>query len=409
MSEQKTPTTVMKDWGSGESVFMMVFYPFGSRNEHPEQRGGMHVLEHMVFQGVDHADLQSWADITQQFEPMGRINAMTSHNFVGYWCHVAHDRANEAAASLGHLATCSPLLPPSSHKSEIEVVVRELEEAYDNPSQRSMEEASVTMHGADDPMGWSIGATPEQVRSLTKDTLLELYAASHSRPRAIVLGKNVTEAYDILFDILRKKLAGGQSYRDMVPDRAPAILAPSERLIDSDTKGYHLVLSQVYPAIHLGDHDYYVACIVAKILGSRMGSRLTRKGRENGLVYSVSASVEADADCARLVIATSVQRKEDVDTLVSYISDPPTETDVEQTKQWVAAQRKLAVSTSPMAVADEIVDFLRFRRDMMRGRGYEWEDESKKYQSVTAEEVGAFWKQFLADGAFYRTIVGKST
>ena len=52
MSEQKTPTTIMKDWGSGDSVFMMVFYPFGSRNEHPEQRGGMHVLEHMVFQGV---------------------------------------------------------------------------------------------------------------------------------------------------------------------------------------------------------------------------------------------------------------------------------------------------------------------------------------------------------------------
>tara|TARA_B110000008_G_C16800169_1_gene496367 strand:+ start:373 stop:798 length:426 start_codon:yes stop_codon:yes gene_type:complete len=137
-----------------------------------------------------------------------------------------------------------------------------------------------------------------------------------------------------------------------------------------------------------------------------MGSRLTQRGRKNGIVYSVACNVEADAYGTRLYISTSVQKKEHVETLVSYTRDLPTEDDVRNTQKWIHAQRKLAVATSPMAVAYEVVDFLRFRRDLIMDGGYDWESESSKYNGVTYAQVIAFWKTYLVDGPFYRTIVG---
>ncbi len=400
-------------WGAGETVFMMVFYPYGSRNETKTYRGGMHVLEHMVFQGVNTDGMRTWDEITETFEPLGTVNAMTTQAIVGYWCHVSADKTKEAATALGHLACSTPLLPAGNVKEEIKVVIRELEESENNPDRKVAEEANVTLYGPDDPKGWSIGATKEQVETLDTGKLMKLYNASHRKPRAIVLGKDPASkiAHEALCaaveECLKKKSNEEKCECSVVrEDEVSTFKDASTTFIEKDTKGFPVVVSFALERCALGSEEYYTACIAASILGGRMGSRLTNALRKKGMVYSVQASVDADASQGTLQISTSVNDKAGLDEMLRLIKNAPTKVEVGATIGWYTTQRCIAEATSPMSVANEAVDFLRYRKETVRKHGYSWGDESIKYKDVTFDKVAAFWNDYMVKTP-YTTYAGK--
>ena len=404
-------TWVQREWGNGQSVFLLVFFPFGSQNETPPYRGGMHVLEHMKFQGVENAvGMTTWDEITEQFEPNGTVNAMTTPSYVGYWCHVRADRAEAVATKLGQLAMHTPLLPESQVAKEIEVVVRELEEAEDSPSDTCAEQSLVTLYGADTPHGWSVGATPKEVRRLTRKNLLDLHRVTHqSKPRVIVLGSgnNATRARQALVTVADNNKLNGGVGTIVQDDTPPTFVPPSTRWIQRDTKTLHTIVQFPCKDTPLGHPDFYALFVLAKLLGGRMGSRLTKALRKQGMVYSVRGNLHADQYHSVLQIGTGFNRTEGMRAMMTCLAQTPTQKEVHETVEWVKTQRSLANGTRPSTVAAELTEYLRCRPDLVKS--YEWNQETDKYTRITTEDVVAVWKKHVHGNEPYVTTVGKET
>ena len=242
---------------------------------------------------------------------------------------------------------------------EIEVVVRELEEAEDDPSDTCAEQALVTLYGENTPHGRSVGATPAQVRRLTRQHLLDLHRATHqTKPRIIVLGAEheATMAREALVHVAQQYRLGGGA--DIVQaDQPPTFAEPSTRWIQRDTKSMHTTVQFPCRDVQLGNNEYYALFVLAKLLGGRMGGRLTKALRKQGMVYSVHGNLHADQYHSVLQITTGFNRTEGMQAMMTSLAQPPTSDEVQETLEWIRTQRSLARSTRPSTVAAEIANF----------------------------------------------------
>ena len=190
-------------------------------------------------------------------------------------------------------------------------------------------------------------------------------------------------------------------------DQPPTFAEPSTRWIQRDTKSMHTTVQFPCRDVQLGNNEYYALFVLAKLLGGRMGSRLTKALRKQGMVYSVHGNLHADQYHSVLQITTGFNRTEGMQAMMTSLAQPPTSDEVQETLEWIRTQRSLARSTRPSTVAAEIAEFLRCRKELMPE--YDWNNETNKYASVTPQAIVAVWEKFVHNQEPYVTTVGKET
>jgi predicted Zn-dependent peptidase len=319
------------------AVTIAVAFAAGSRVERPEEHGIAHFLEHLVFKGGQ--DYPTYREVNAASERLGaRTNAFTSTDY-----------------------TARPRLDPGELDKERRVVLQEIARMHDQPSSLADELIGQATFG-EHPLGRSILGTPESLRSLGRDQVLDFRSRcwAGAQGGVFLVGDPVALA----------EVAGVEELFERYPRVSPseppqAAPDPESRVLveQRDSKQSHMRLSY-RPDIDVSDPAQRAALtIFATLLGGSAGSRLFDEIREQrGLAYSVRADDYTVADSALLELSAGLDSSRAVEAyqrmreiVAEIAADGPTEEEVERARSFATGRRIISFE-STIAVAREAID-----------------------------------------------------
>jgi predicted Zn-dependent peptidase len=270
----------------------------GSRDEVAGQFGSTHFLEHLLFKGTP---TRSALDIAVAFDAVGgEHNAATAKEHTCYYAKVRDRDLDLAIDVLADMVTSS-LLDPDEFESERGVILEELAMADDDPGDVAGErlyEAVFRGHA----LGRPIGGTPESIRAVGRDAVLDHYRRTYA-PHDLV----VTVAGAVDHDRLVARVESGLRLAgwDLDTPAAPVARRAPDARVAAATGALELVrrpLEQVnlmigMPGLAVSDPRRPTLSVLSSALGGGMSSRLFQEVRERrGLAYSVYAFATGYAD-----------------------------------------------------------------------------------------------------------------
>jgi predicted Zn-dependent peptidase len=328
------------------AVTVLVAFDAGARNEHPEENGMAHFLEHLVFKGGE--KYPTYRDVNETAEHLGGVlNAYTSHDLVAFHITV---RAEAAPAAIDLLTDFvgRPRLDSEELDRERGVVIQEINRAYDQPATVAEYLIDRAAFG-DHPLGRTVLGPQENLRSFTREGIVGFrnrrWSGSHGG--AFIVG-NVEHVP------AEAQLHESFARFPALPEPEPYVPAPEfapQTLVDErDTNQSHLRM--IYrPEVVVGDeHQRAALSIYSTLLGGSMGSRLFDEIREKrGLCYSVYALDHAFADVPILQLGSGLDSAKTIEAytrmreiVVELREQGPTEEEVRRARAYAAGRLVLA-------------------------------------------------------------------
>lgn len=262
------------------SVSMGVWIDIGSRNERPEENGLSHFVEHMLFKGTKRRDAKELASALESLG--GSLNGFTSREQTCYHARFLDAHMGIAVDVLADLA-CNSTITPVHVGREKQVVIEEIKESLDNPSDRIHDMFARTFWG-DHPLGQPIMGSMENIRGLTQKRVLD-FVQRHYRSGSVVVAASGALSHLKLVDLVRRKFRfpGGIAEAAEAAQRARQHRVQVERTTQKQT---HFCLG--FPAPGYPTPDKMAILAMSSYLGGGMSSVLFQKIREDrGLAYSV--------------------------------------------------------------------------------------------------------------------------
>jgi predicted Zn-dependent peptidase len=265
-----------------ESVALGVWVKSGSRNEHEDEHGLAHLLEHMAFKGTER---RSALKIAAEIENVGgEINAATSVETTSFYARVLSDNVPLAIDILADILTESRF-DPDELEREQHVILQEIGAAHDTPDDIVFDRFTETAF-RHQTIGRSILGTPETVKSFTSKQLHAFMERQYGADRMVVVATGDVKHDEIVREV-EKRLGGFRARADSVIPQYANYVGGDFRE-DRDLMDAQIVLGFEGRAYHV--RDFYASQVLSMILGGGMSSRLFQEVREKrGLCYSVYA------------------------------------------------------------------------------------------------------------------------
>jgi zinc protease len=300
-------TIIVHEHRSSEVVAIQLWVKVGARDEAPAELGLAHYLEHMVFKGTPS---RPPGFIDRDVERAGgRVNGSTSLDYTNYRMIVPAQRATSGIDMLVDIGV-NATLDATLLDAEKRVVLEEMRRDQDDP-ERSLILRLYAALFAGHPYGRPVIGRAEQIRDLSRDTLLAFYRR-HYVPEAfalVVVGAvNHEEIMSAATKAVGRLPRGGWVRLPPPPARG---LRPSREDVVRPGLQAHLGLGWLGPKV---DHaDTAAMDLVVSILGQTRSSRLTEAVRERlGLARSIRSAYSA-LEAGGIVSVTAVLDPDDLD------------------------------------------------------------------------------------------------
>ncbi|MDI3516770.1 MAG: hypothetical protein PWP37_1166 [Thermotogota bacterium] len=270
------------------SVAFLVAASVGSAVESPDLSGISHFIEHAAFKGTKS---RSPYQIKLPIERAGgHLNAFTSRVATVYYMHIPYDVFDETADILLDLYS-NPLFDSRAVELEKSVILEEIREALDEPSDVVFDQLTKTVWG--EAFGKPILGSMETVSRFTREDLIAYHNTNYvsGRTTVVVFGNFEPEK-------VKKHV---REFADGIPD-GPAVEPPSpppppknapKNLILShkkDLNQVHIVFFKPMPGRKSGMKP--IMDILNTALGSGMSSLLFEHIREKrGLAYTIGTDM----------------------------------------------------------------------------------------------------------------------
>ncbi|MBU6447541.1 insulinase family protein [Patescibacteria group bacterium] len=279
-------TVLLMPSDAAESVFVNILVKVGSRYERSEVSGVSHFLEHIFFKGSKKYPQPT--DIAQTIDAIGGdFNAATSKETTEFYIKAEKHHLDLIFGVLTDMMQ-NPLFDPAEIEKEKGVVIEEINQYQDSPSDQVESNLEQAMWPGS-ALGREIIGTKETVTALTRDKIAE-YKDIFYQPENIILG--ISGNFDTEAVMKKAEAAWAHLPNTKTPKFEPISIAqktPQLNIEYKDTQQAHLSLGFLSY-----EHDHKknpAALVLACILGGNMSSRLFVKIREQkGLAYYVSAS-----------------------------------------------------------------------------------------------------------------------
>lgn len=297
------------------SVAVGVWVAAGSRDERPEHAGSTHFLEHLLFKGTPH---RSAYDISAAFDAVGGdANAATAKNYTCYYARVLDVDFPLAAEVLLDMVTSSRLTR-ADFDLERGVILEELAMSADDPTDVVHEAFTEAIFGTH-PLGRPIGGTPDIIRALPHESVLEHYRHTYVPSEIVVTAAGNMQHEDVVAAVLAGATRGGWDLDEAVAP-APRRVAgdvtyatPTARHLDRSNEQAHAILG--WPAFANSDERRFTLAVASTLLGGGMSSRLFQEIREKrGLAYTTYSYAHhyAEGGLFGLYAASSPRHMDDV-------------------------------------------------------------------------------------------------
>jgi predicted Zn-dependent peptidase len=279
-----------------------LFAEVGSRDEPGALNGIAHLFEHMVFKG---AGGRSAREISEAIEEVGGdLNAATERDATSFTASVMAEHVPLAIELISDMVL-RPHFADSDLEREKEVVLQELAEARDTPSDMVFDQLWSAAFGGEG-LGRSILGEEATIGVVSVADLCH-WRNTHYRGEGVALVAAGRVDHDQLVDLAARHFAA------LPPGRK----APHEvaEFVGGTSFGRHPTeqaqLTLGYPAPSDRDLDYYAARLFSDIVGSGASSRLFQQVREDrGLAYSVSSTLHPYADTGLFYIYAATSRSQ---------------------------------------------------------------------------------------------------
>lgn len=333
---------------SSQSTTVLVLFGAGSKYETRETNGLSHFLEHMFFKGTKKRP--TTMAISEALDRVGgEYNAFTAQEFTGYYAKVAPEYADLALDWVSDI-----LLNSKFDAAEIEkergVITEEYNMYLDNPARFVGDLWEELLYG-DQPAGWKIIGTKENIARLGREQFLEYFSGHYQTRNAVIclagkLDKDVVKKAAKYFDRLKR----GEGAAKLPVREAQA--KPEALLYHKATDQTHLCLG--VRAYNLFHKDRHVLAVLSAILGGMMSSRLFISVREQkGLAYYVRSAAEHYTDSGFFVTQAGVANDKVAEAVEAILAEykkirerqvQPAE--IKKAKDWLRGSLRLGLETS---------------------------------------------------------------
>lgn len=369
--------------GSIATTFM-VLARAGSKYETKTMNGISHFLEHMMFKGTE--TRPSALQISSELDGVGaQYNAFTGHEMTAYYAKVKNEFGLRALDIISDLYL-NPIFDEKEIEKEKGVIVEEIN-MYEDLPQRKVQELFLQCVYGDQPAGWPIAGSRENVRSFGREDFLR-YRKAHYVPQATVLvvagGFEPREVISFLRKQFSHVFAGAKSPKKKVIDSQAK---PRELIFSKESDQTHLVLG--FRAFSLFDRRKYVLQVLTDVLGGGMSSRLFHRIREEmGAAYYVRASDDLYSDHGFLSMSAGVTHAKAKDVLRAGLQEfsrlckeKVSEKELVKAKDHIIGTFSLSLETS-----DEVALFYA-TQEILSMRLQRPEEAIQKIRAVTAEDM----------------------
>lgn len=166
---------------TARSIALGFFVRTGSRDETTPESGVTHFLEHMIFKGTERRDFMA---VNRDFDRIGAdYNAFTSEENTVFHAAILPEYLPQAVDLLTDILR--PSLREEDFNMEKNVIIEEIGMYEDRPGSIVYDYAKQA-YFADHNLGQSILGTPESIRALTQQQMLDYFQRRYIAPNVIV-------------------------------------------------------------------------------------------------------------------------------------------------------------------------------------------------------------------------------
>jgi predicted Zn-dependent peptidase len=381
----------------------LVLVTTGSKYEQKEENGIAHFLEHMCFKGTERRPNAMM--ISSELDGLGaEYNAFTGHEYTGYYAKVASAHLPRALDIIGDIY-CNPLLTDEDIEREKGVISDEINMYEDVPMRKIGDIFMKTLYG-DQPAGWSIAGTKEQIAKYTRKDILK-FRKKHYVPTAttVIVSGNFDDAlvFKQIKALFGNLTEGKKVGKKKVNDKQTA---PALSVFYKESDQTHIVLGvRSYPLTH---PSFYALTVLSAVLGGGMSSRLFHKVRiELGLGYYVRASNDAFTDHGVLAASVGVDNMRAPEVVPAILEEfeklavePISKEEMQKAKDMLAGRMLLGLESS-----DELAEYYGFQW-VLRNEFVAPEEAIRRINKVTAEEVQELAKKIFLENRLNMAVIG---
>jgi predicted Zn-dependent peptidase len=281
------------------SASLGVWINTGSRDEHPQEHGISHFLEHTFFKGTPSRSAEG---IAQEADAMGgEMNAFTGREQTAFYMKVLSDRLGDAGDLLMDVLTRATFEPEHLDR-EKQVIVEEIRMVEDEPEEWVHDLHGEHMWGADAPLGRTILGTEQTVRGFSQDHIRSYLKRRYTTDNIVISAAGNLDS-ERLFEQLAPYVATFPSSEQAAAPQTPG--CASDRGIPQrhfrDLEQVHLCIGG--RGLPQGHSDRFGMYVFNDLLGGGSSSRLFQEIREKrGLAYSVYAGHASYRDTGEFTI-----------------------------------------------------------------------------------------------------------
>jgi len=285
------------------SVSVGIWIGTGSREEHPQDTGISHFIEHMVFKGTKNRSAEQIARSVDSIG--GGLDAFTSKELVSYQVKTLDQHLPEAFDVVADLVR-NPLFQKEDIEKEKGVILEELKMEVDNP-EYLIHEIFSSNFWKGHALGRPILGTKQSIRAFDRDKVEKYYKQFYTPSNILVTAagnlehRRLVRLADHYFGDLKPRRAA--KLDEMPTPHAPLVFRDKDSL-----EQVHVYLG--VPSIPMPHEQRFACYILNAILGGGMSSRLFQNIREKqGLAYTVYSelSMYRDAGCMLIYAGTSLR------------------------------------------------------------------------------------------------------
>ena len=375
----------------------------GSKYESKKLNGISHFLEHMCFKGTK---TRTRDEISFELDSIGASNnAFTSMEYTGYYAKAQFRHTDKILDVVSDIYLNSTF-PEDELEKEKGVVVEEIKMYEDLPQRKINDVLLELLYGKNQPAGWSIAGTPENVRSLKKGDLVKYYK-EHYVPNAttvVVAGrfdeKKIIQGIEKRFLSIKKSKKNGKlQVRDS--QKKPEVAVHFKK-----TDQTHFALA--FRTFNMYDKRMPTLSVLDHILGGGMSSRLFKKMRDElGICYYIKTNTYDLTDHGFLEILAGVPQKRLAEAVSAILEELkkmtkklPSIDEMKKVKDYIAGHLFMGLESS-----DDQGSYFGFQ-EALRQKIKTPEGWLQDINKVTPEDVRKLAKEIFRNNLLNLAVIG---
>jgi predicted Zn-dependent peptidase len=389
-------TVISRPMPGLETASVGLFANVGSRHEEARVNGLAHLFEHMVFKGAGGRSARALSEAIEDVG--GELNAYTERDSTSFTAAVLGEHLPLAVELLGDLVG-RPHFDEADLVREAEVVLQELAEAEDTPSDIIFDELWSAAF-ADQPLGRSILGSEASVRAITAADLFS-WRDEHYRGGSLVLAAAGQVEHERLFELAEQHFGGLGAGRG--PGAGAGSFTARRRHGRAKAEQAQLTAGWAGPAIR--DDGMLAARLFADIAGGGTSSRLFQAVREErGLAYSVSAGLHGHEDIGLLYVHAATARAQGraaqalIEEVLHETAASLDQRELDRARIQIRAGQAMARET-PWGQASAAA-----RQWLIHGRLVEPEELSSRLAAIDVDQVRGAGARMLGGGRAEATL-----